>query len=528
MSVSPTSPTPHTVEALLRVVEERDSQVTFLKLMVDKLTLQLLRARRAQYGRSSEQLDDPQIALIEGAPLYENPAPKAAPKPDAANSAGLDRQLPAHLPREDQVHRPEATEAAHDATGDACGCTECGGRLRQIGADVSEQLEYVPARFKVIRHVRPKLACVSCQTIFQAAAPSRPIARGVAGPALLANVLVSKYCDHIPLHRLARIHAREGVVFDPSTYGGWVEQSHALLDPLVAALGRYTLASAKVHADDTPVPVLDPGRGRTKTGRLWVYVRDDRPAGSTEPPAAWYRYSPNRKGEHPQAHLRDYRGILQADAYGGYAKIYTTGRVDEAACWAHARRPFWDMYENQGRVAGSIADQALQRIAALYAIEAEIRGLPPDVRRRARQARAGPLLQELRDWFASMVGKVSAKSELAKAISYSLTRWRALTRYRDDGRIEIDNNAAERALRGVALGRNNYLFMGSDAGGERAASIYSLVETAKLNGFDPQAYLREVLTRIAEHPINRIEELLPWNIRRQAIGQGRQEQPLAA
>ncbi len=514
---------PPTIDSLLRVVEERDSQLAMLKLMVDKLTLQLLRARRAQYGRSSEQLDDPQIALIEGAPLDEHPASKPAPKTEAANSAVIDRQLPAHLPRENRELRPEATEAAHDATGKACGCTACGGRLRQIGADVSEQLEYVPARFKVIRHVRPKLACVSCQAIFQAAAASRPIARGVAGPALLANVLVSKYCDHIPLHRLARIHAREGVIFDPSTYGGWVEQSHALLAPLVAALGRYALASAKVHADDTPVPVLDPGRGRTKTGRLWVYVRDDRPAGSTEPPAAWYRYSPNRKGEHPQEHLKHYRGILQADAYGGYGKIYAAGHVEEALCWAHARRPFWDMHENQGRVAGSIADQALQRIAALYAIEAQIRGQPPDVRRRERQARAGPLLEDLRAWFIGMLGRVSAKSELAKAMGYSLTRWRALTRYRDDGRIEIDNNAAERALRGVALGRGNYLFMGSDAGGERAASIYSLVETAKLNGLDPQAYLRDVLTRIAEHPINRIDELLPWN-----IGRRDQDQPLAA
>jgi transposase len=416
------TPTPHTVEALLRVVEERDCEVVFLKLMVDKLTLQLLRARRAQYGRSSEQLDDVQIALIEGAPLYELPAPKAVPKPEAANGAGIDRQLPAHLPRENQVHRPATNEAAHDANGNACGCTACGGRLRQIGVDVSKQLECMPARFKVIRHVRPKLACVSCEAIFQAAAPSRPIARGVAGPALLANVLVSKYCDHIPLHRLARIHARDGVCFDPSTYGGWVEHSHALLDPLVAALGRYALAGAKVHADDTPVPVLDPGRGRTKTGWLWVYVRDDRPAGSTEA-AAWYRYSPNRKGCHPQDHLKDYRGILQADAYGGYGKIYVSGRVEEAACWAHARRPFWDMYENQGCVEGSVADQALQRIAALYAIEAQIWGQPPDVRRRERQARAGPLLEGLRAWLTSMVGRVSAKSELAKAIGCSLTRW---------------------------------------------------------------------------------------------------------
>ncbi len=486
--------------------------MVLLKLMVDKLKLQLMRSLRARFGASSEQLEDPQIALIEGEPLYEYATPIATAKSDAANAPQIDRQLAAHLPRETQVYRPETGTEHHDANGQACGCTACGGRLRLIGQDVSEQLEYVPSRFKVIRHVRPKLACVVCESIFQAPAPSRPIARGVAGPGLLANVLVSKYCDHIPLHRLSRIYGRDGVVIDRSTMAGWVGQSEKLFEPLVAALGRYVLAGAKVHADDTPVAVLDPGRGRTKTGRLWVYVRDDRPAASTQAPAAWYRYSPNRKGEHPQAHLANYSGILQADAYAGYTKIYASGQVIEAACWAHARRPFWDLHESQGFAAGSIAAQALQRIAALYAIEAQIRGQPPDVRRQVRQARAGPLLQDLRAWLTSMLGKVSAKSELAKAIGYSLVRWRSLTRYRDDGRIEIDNNSAERALRGVALGRNNYLFMGSDAGGERAAAIYSLVETAKLNGLDPQAYLRDVLARIAEHPINRIDELLPWNI----------------
>ena len=304
---------------------------------------------------------------------------------------------------------------------------------------------------------------------------------------------------------------------------GWVDQGDQLLDPLVAALGRYALAGTKVHADDTPVPVLDPGRGKTKTGRLWVYVRDDRPAGARDAPAVWFQYSPDRKGEHPQGHLEKYSGILQADAYGGWGRLYDSGRVVEAACWAHARRPWWDLYVSTGRAEGSVAAQALRRIAALYAVEAEVRGQPPDVRRQHRQARAGPLLEELRTWLASMVGKVSAKSDLAKAIGYTLTRWQALTRYRDDGRIEIDNNAAERALRGVALGRNNYLFMGSDAGGERAAAIYSLVETAKLNGLDPEAYLREVLGCIADHPINRIDELLPWNIRR-----GAQEQRQAA
>lgn len=501
----------------------RDAEVVLLKLMVDKLKLQLMRSLRARFGSSSEQLEDPQIALIEGEPLYEHAAPIATGKSDAANAPQIDRKLAAHLPRETQVYRPPTTSDHHEASVQACGCTACGGRLRLIGQDVSEQLEYVPSRFKVIRHVRPKLACVVCESIFQAPAPSRPIARGVAGPGLLANVLVSKYCDHIPLHRLGRIYGREGVVIDRSTMAGWVGQSEKLFDPLVAALGRYVLAGEKVHADDTPVAVLDPGRGRTKTGRLWVYVRDDRPAASTQAPAAWYRYSPNRKGEHPQAHLANYRGILQADAYAGYTRIYAGGQVIEAACWAHARRPFWDLHESQEFAAGSIAEQALQRIAALYAIEAQIRGQPPDVRRQVRQARAGPLLEDLQAWLTSMLGQVSAKSELAKAIGYSLARWRSLTRYRDDGRIEIDNNSAERALRGVALGRNNYLFMGSDAGGERAAAIYSLLETAKLNGLDPQAYLRDVLARIADHPINRIDELLPWN-----IGGHHVEQRLAA
>ena len=490
--------------------------MALLKLMVDKLKLQVLRGNRARFGATSEQLNSPQMALLEGQPLYELPAPKAPVKKDAANGAEVDRKLPSHLPRDTKTYRPETTPAHHDASGQQCGCTACGGRLRRIGQDVSEQLEYVPAHFKVIRHVRPKLACVACETIFQAAAPSRPIARGVAGPGLLAHVMVSKYCDHIPLYRQSGIYARDGVVIDRSTMVGWIDQGDALLDPLVAALGRYTLASAKMHADDTPVGVLDPGGGRTKTGRLWVYVRDDRPAASQDAPAVWFQYSPDRKGVHPQQHLKNFKGILQADAYGGWGKLYDSGRVTEAACWAHARRPWWDLHLSLGRAPGTVAEQALKRIAALYEVETDIRGQPPDERRRQRQARAGPLLEELHAWLTSMVGRVSAKSEIAAAIGYSLTRWRALTRYVDDGRIEIDNNAAERALRGVSLGRKNYLFMGSDAGGERAAAIYSLVETTKLNGLDPEAYLREVLTRIADHPINRIDELLPWNIGRHA------------
>ena len=341
--MSTSTQTTPTIDSLLRLVEVRDSEVALLKLMVDKLKLQLLRRARSEFGTSSEQLDA-QFNLIDITAMQAQPAAAAPAKAAPANAPEIDRSLPAHLPREAQVHRPDATAAHHDSAGQRCGCTACGGRLRQIGQDVSEQLEYVPSHFLVIRHVRPKLACVTCQSIFQAAAPSRPIARGIAGPGLIAHVMVSKYCDHIPLYRQSGIYARDRVEIDRSTMTGWIDRGDQLLDPLVAALGRYTLAAAKLHADDTPVPVLSPGLGKTKTGRLWVYVRDDRPAGSKDAPAAWYQYSPDRKGEHPQRHLKHYSGILQADAYGGWIKLYDSGNAVEAACWAHARRPWWDLY----------------------------------------------------------------------------------------------------------------------------------------------------------------------------------------
>jgi len=373
---SPT-PTPQTVDALLRVVAQRDAEVALLKLMVDKLKLQLARRAREQYGASSERLDA-QLTLIDAEAPKTQPASAALPpKTKPSRPQREPRKLAEHLPRETQVHHPLGY--APDAP---CGCSECGGKLRQIGEDVSEQLEYVPGRFKVIRHVRPKLACVRCEGIFQALAPSRPIVRGLPGPALLAHVMVGKYCDHTPLYRQSRIYAREGVGIERSTMAGWVGQADALLDPLAAALGRYTLAGGKVHADDTPVPVLEPGRGRTKTGRLWVYVRDDRPCASKDAPAVWFQYSPDRGGEHPRKHLEHYRGILQADAYSGYEKLYVSGRIVHAACMAHARRYFWDVYEAQKRAPGSVAEQALKRTATLYEIEAYSRGRPPDERRR--------------------------------------------------------------------------------------------------------------------------------------------------
>jgi len=370
-------------------------------------------------------------------------------------------------------------------------------------------LEYVPARFKVIRQVRPKLACACCERIVQAEAPSRPIARGIAGPGLLAHVLVSKYCDHLPLYRQSEIYAREGVELERSTLAGWVGGTSALLAPLMEALRRHVLSATKLHADDTPVPVLAPGNGKTKTGRLWTYVRDDRPAGDATPAAVWFAYTPDRKGEHPQAHLSKFTGTLQADGYAGFERVYETGRIQEAACWAHVRRKFYDLVAAHK---SPVATEALERIGALYAIEKEIRGRSPEERRAVRNERARPLLESLQQWLEATLGKLSRKSDTALAVRYALGRWEALLRYVDDGGIEIDNNAAERALRTVALGRKNYLFAGSDAGGERAAAIYSLIGTAKLNDIDPEAYLREVLTRIADHRVNRIDELLPWNL----------------
>jgi transposase len=408
------------------------------------------------------------------------------------------RPLPAELPRETETITPEQ-EA----------CPGCGGTLRSLGEDVSETLEYIPARFIVIRTVRPKLSCSCCSQIVQAPAPNRPIDRGLAGPGLLAHVLVSKYADHLPLYRQVEIYQRAGVDLDRSTLADWVGGVSRTLQPLVEALKKYVLSGEKLHGDDVPVPVLAPGNGKTKTGRLWTYVRDDRPAGSQEASAVWFTYSPDRKGEHPAGHLQSYHGILQADGYAGFNKLYETGRVVEAACWAHVRRKFHDLYQAHR---SPIAEEALRRIARLYGIEQEIRGRSPAERQEIRQTRSRPLVEALHAWWKTTLSKLSQKSDVAVAIRYALERWSALLRFCEDGRIEMDNNAAERALRAVALGRKNYLFAGSDTGGERAAAIYSLLGSAKLNGIDPEAYLSLVLRRIADHPINRISELLPWNL----------------
>jgi transposase len=508
--ISTPTPLPDDIEALKRLLADRDT-------LIAKLLTEIARLKRWQFGRSSERLDTTlaqlQLALddLQSAPALDEVSPAMTPSPMPATESTQElpdkrvlplrrapRAFPAHLPRETIVHEPTS-----------CNCPDCGSAMRKLGEDVSELLDMVPGYFKVIRHVRPKLSCGHCSRVVQQPAPPRPIARAMAAPGLLAQIIVAKYADHCPLYRQQGIYRRCGVELDRATLATWVGGVARLLEPLVDVLGRYVLAADKVHADDTPVPVLDPGRGKTKTGRLWTYVRDDRPAASRDPPAVWYRYSPNRRGEHPQTHLRHFRGILQADAYAGFGPLYVDGQIVEAACWAHARRKFYDIYMVDR---SPIAAAAMQRIGALYAIERDIRGNLPAQRARVRQERAGPLLDALHTWLEATLSMVSAKSELAGAIKYALVRWTALTRYRDDGRIEIDNNSAERAIRPLVLGRRNYLFAGSDSGGERAASIYSLIGTALLNDLDPYLYLRHVLERIAEHPINRVDQLLPWHV----------------
>ena len=483
----------------------KDAQLLSYAVEIETLKLQILKLRRMQFGNRSEkraqQIEQLELWVEELESAAAQHSCEVGEQADTTRTPSVPKQrraFPAHLPRETQTIAPQQSR-----------CPDCAGELKHLGEDVTEILELEPVRFKVIRQVRTKLACAHCDTIVQAPAPTRPIERGMAGPGLLAHVLVGKYADHLPLYRQAEIYAREGVALDRTLLAQWVGNINALLTPLTDALRAHVFAADIVHADDTPIPVLAPGRGKTKTGRLWTYVRDERPAAGDVAPAVWFAYTPDRKGEHPQRHLADFTGVLQADGYAGYSKLYEDGRVREAACWAHVRRKFVDLHELHK---SPVAAQALDRIGELYAVEQAIRGRPPDQRRAVRQERSRPALDALHAWFQATLATLSQKSALAKAIRYALTRWEALVRYCDDGRIEIDNNAAERALRCVALGRKNFLFAGSDAGGERAAAIYSLLGSAKLNGYNPEAFLREVLARIADQPINQIAELLPWNL----------------
>ena len=495
-------------------LQARDAELYAKTLHIEKLKAQLALLRRARFGRSSEKLDHDieQLELMIG-DIEEGQAQsserievtKAATAPRKEKLQPVRRPLPDHLPRE---------RVEHEA---ACTCPACGStRLTRIGTDEREVLEYVPSHFKVIVHARPKMSCRDCETITQPPMPSLPIERGMPGAALLAHVLIAKYDDHLPLYRQSEIYARDGVDIDRSTLASWVGQMAFHLDPLAQAIANHLRKGQTLHADDTPVPVLDPGRGKTKTGRLWVAVRDERPWGSTVPPAIFYRYAPDRKAEQAEALLENCHGFLHADAYAGFNNLYRpdpqTGhsRLIEVACWAHARRKLYDVH---AATKSPAAYELLERIGELFAIEADIRGHQPYERLSVRIEQSVPLLEQIKIQFENTQNKISGKSTLAQAIRYSLSRWDALTRYTTDGRLDICNNAAERAIRPLAIGRKNWLFAGSDTGGERAAVMYTIIETAKLNGLNPEAYLRNIIDRIADHPAKRINELLPWNTR---------------
>ena len=413
----------------------------------EQLKLRLAKLLRQRFGASSEKLRTAieQLELILG-DLEEQieTAPGEPQQPSAPEPADIARRKPARRPLPENLPRKTVEHPA------PCACPKCGGTLHRLGEDVTEVLDYVPAMFRVIRHVRPKLSCRGCDSIAQAPAPSLPIHRGLATPALLAHVLVAKYADHCPLYRQAEIYARAGVELDRSTLADWVGQTARLVRPLVDAVGAHVMTADRVHADDTTVPVLEPGLGKTRTGRLWCYVRDDRPFAGQAPPAVLYRYSPDRKGEHPRKHLEAFHGILQADGYQGYAGLYDRG-VTEAACMAHARRKFVDVYKSDQ---SPLANEALQRIAALYAIEATARGRTAEVRLAVRAEQSAPLFADLRGWMEQTLPRLSGKSDLAGAIRYALSRWDALTLVLRDGRVCLDNNAAERAMRPIPLGRN--------------------------------------------------------------------------
>jgi transposase len=485
-------------------------------LHIEKLKAELALLRRARFGRSSEKLDHDieQLELLIG-DLEEGQAESRerteAAEPEASSAPRKERSHPGRLPLPEHLPRERVEHAA------ACVCPACGStELTLVGTDEREVLEYVPSHFKAVVHCRPKVSCRNCETIMQPRMPSLPIERGRPGPALLAHVLASKYCDHLPLHRQSEIYARAGVELDRSTLAEWVGKMAFHLSPIADAIARHVREGPALHADDTPVPVLDPGRGKTKTGRLWVAVRDERPWGSGVPPAVFYRYSADRKSEHAEVLLAGCRGFLHADAYAGFQNLYRhdplTGdaRLVEVACWAHARRK---LYEVHHATQSPAAKELLERIGELFAIEEDIRGWSPEDRHAARAERSVPLLGRIKTRCEEILGTISRKSSLAEALRYSLSRWEALTRYTTDGRLDICNNAAERAIRPLALGRKNWMFAGADSGGERAATLYTIIQTAKLNGLDPEAYLRHVISHLDDHPSKRIAELLPWNIK---------------
>ncbi|BCA06181.1 transposase [Bradyrhizobium japonicum] len=516
-------------EAAAARAQQSDDQalIAHLKLQIEKLN-------RDRYGPRSERtarlLDQLELTLeeLESAATEDELAAEIAAaktKNTTTTVASFTRMRPSRQPFPDHLPRERVIVPGPVA----CSC--CGGsRLSRLGEDITETLEVIPKSWKVIQHVREKFSCRDCEKITQAPAPFHVIARGWAGPSLLAMVLFEKFGQHQPLNRQAERYAKEGVPISLSTLADQVGGCTAVLMPLFKRLEAYVLSAERLHGDDIRVPVL--AKGKTDTGRIWVYVRDDKPFGGPAPPGAVFYYSRDRAGKHPQAHLANYTGIFQADAYEGYGKLYEGGRAPglilEAACWVHARRPFFvmaDLAENarrkaQGKkpaVISPLALEAVRRIDELFEIERAINGQSPERRRAVRQELSAPLVANLEAWMREQRAKLSRGNDVAKAMDYMLKRWTAFTRFLDDGRICLSNNAAERGVRGIALGRKSWLFCGSDRGGERAAVMYSLIVTAKMNDIDPQAWLADVLARIADHPVQKLDELLPWNWRQLSV-----------
>src|SRR3954462_5798151 len=497
---------PDDVETLHRMVRSLASEHSALAAAqseIERLRLIVQKLQRNQFGRRAERLDNDQLQfgfedLEVDLARVEAKLPPSEERPSISASQDDHLRLPPHLEREDRRINIEQET-----------CTCCGGPLHFIGESVSEMLDHVPARLRVIRMCRPRFGCRACGTIHQAPAAERAIAKGLDTPALLAHVLVSKYCDHLPLYRQSQIFARHGVELNRSTLANWVGGAVWWLEPLQARLAQHLFASQTLFAEDTRIPVLDPAPGRTKTGRLWVYARDDRPWQGPDPPAAVYLYSPDSKAQRPLAHLASFKGTVQVDGYAGFEQLGAD--IQLAACWAHARRKFYEVHQ---ATASPIAAEALRRIAELYAIETTIRGQTDVLRQSVRQARSLPLVAAMKLWLEAQLAHIPPRSSLADAVRYALNRWDALCRFLDDGRIELDTNTVERAIRPVTLGRKNHLFAGSDRGADRWATVCSLITTAKLNDVEPFAYLEDVLERcLTGHPMSRIDDLLPWNWR---------------
>ena len=510
------------LEAELAVANARNSEDAATIL---RLKHQIARLNRESKGPSSErakrltdqlelELEDAEATATEDDLLAEIAVAKTI------NVAGFTRKKPSRKPFPEHLPR---TRIVHP-TPTSCAC--CGGtRLSRLGEDITETLEVVPRSWKVIQHVREKVSCRDCETISQAPAPFHVVPRGWAGPSLLAMILFEKYGQHQPLNRQAERYAREGVDLSLSTLADQVGHCAVALAPLVQRLKACVMNAERLHGDDTTVPVL--AKGKTDVGRSWVYVRDDRPFGGTGPPAALFYYSRDRAGSHAREHLEGWSGVLQADAYSGYNKLYAADRqpapILEAACWSHGRRKFFVLAdieaaarakakrEKKPVLVSPLALEAVRRIDALFEIERAINGKSPEERLAARHEHSAPLVADLEAWMRSHRAKLSSNNKVAEAMDYMLKRWASFARFLEDGRVCLTNNAAERALRGIALGRKSWLFAGSDRGGQRAAIMYSLIVTAKMNDIDPQAWLADVLARIADHPASKLDELLPWN-----------------